>query len=135
MGVDGSSDSIAGTRLLLPQAELRPFFSLSEQKRILQSGADDFDGVFDLAEEGAAWTLLYPRYSLIVPKPPIFIPVGYAFAAGNSTLLEAFNAWLTGEKASGTVEALYRYWMLGEATITARPPRWSVIRNVLGWVD
>ena len=107
----------------------------SEQRKLLQSGGADFDGIFDLAEEGAAWTLLYPRYSLVVPKPPIFVPVAYAVAADNTTLLEAFNAWLTAERASGTIEALYRYWMLGEATITARPPRWSVIRNVLGWVD
>ncbi len=135
IGVDGASDSIARTRLLLPQAELLPYYTLSEQRKLLQSGGTDFDGMFDLAEEAAAWTLLYPRYSLIVPKPPIFIPVAYAVAADNTTLLEAFNAWLTAEKASGTVEALYRYWMLGEATIIARPPRWSVIRDVLGWVD
>jgi hypothetical protein len=37
-------------------------------------------------------------------------------------------------KSNGTVDKLYRYWMLGEAAKTEKPPRWSVIRNVLGWI-
>jgi hypothetical protein len=32
------------------------------------------------------------------------------------------------------VDDLYRYWMLGDAARSVKPPRWSVIRNVLHWV-
>ena len=87
------------------------------------------------AWRGAAWTLLYPDFSLVVPKPALFRPVGYAVARGNDELLEVFNAWLVALKSRGRVDELYRYWMLGEAAETVKPPRGSVIRNVLHWVD
>ena len=38
------------------------------------------------------------------------------------------------KRKDGTVDELYDYWMLGGAS-RPREPRWSIIRNVLGWVD
>ena len=54
--------------------------------------------------------------------------------AGGVLLVQTLDAWLIEEKAKGTVDALYRYWMLGDAAQRVKPPRWSVIRNVLHWV-
>jgi ABC-type amino acid transport substrate-binding protein len=71
----------------------------------------------------------------VVPKPTYFLPVSYSVAPSNTNLLQALNAWMLAEKAKGTVDALYKYWMLGEAESERRPPRWSVIRDVLHWVD
>lgn len=71
----------------------------------------------------------------MVPQPNIFVPVTYAVARGNRDLLEAVNAWVESEKSRGTIDALYDYWMLGGVVKSDRPPRWSVVRNVLGWVD
>jgi ABC-type amino acid transport substrate-binding protein len=88
-----------------------------------------------MSENGAAWTLLYPNFSLVVPRPTVFLPAAYAVAAGNEKLVKAFNAWLLVEKSKGTVNQLYRYWMLGEAAEIQKPQRWSVIRNVLHWTD
>ena len=81
------------------------------------------------------WTLLHPEFSVVVPRPVAFFPFGYAVARGNDELLVTVNAWLGEEKAKGTVDALYQYWMLGQVARTEKPPRWSVIRDVLGWVD
>ena len=78
---------------------------------------------------------LYPYFSLVVPKPTKFFPVAYAVARDNDRLLTALNAWLLAEKSSGLIDTLYNHWMLGEAAKTEGPPRWSVIRNVLKWVD
>ena len=77
----------------------------------------------------------YPQFSLVVPKPAMFLPVGYAVARGNANLLTALDAWLLAEKSKGDIDALYRYWMLGQAAESRKPPRWSVIRDVLHWVD
>ena len=63
-----------------------------------------------------------------------FLPVGYAVARDDTDLLLYLDTWLLTAKANGTVDELYRYWMLGEVKQT-QPPRWSVIRNVLGWTD
>ncbi len=135
LAVPNREESIAEAKALVPQATLVPMNSLEDQKKILESGAADVDAVADLSEEGAAWSLLYPRFSLVVPKPPLFMPVAYSVAPGNDSLLEALNAWLLTEKSRGTVDGLYGYWMLGEAESEERPPRWSVVRDVLHWVE
>jgi hypothetical protein len=38
------------------------------------------------------------------------------------------------KRKDGTLDVLYRYWILGQNAAPQRP-RWSVIRNVLHWVD
>jgi len=72
---------------------------------------------------------------MVISQPTIHIPVSYAVARGNTELLEAVNARLLVEQSRGTVGSLYDYWMLGGATKTEGPARWSIIRDVLGWVD
>ena len=49
-------------------------------------------------------------------------------------MLFYLDTWLLSAKSDGTIDELYRYWMLGEVKNT-QPPRWSIIRNVLGWID
>ena len=56
-------------------------------------------------------------------------------ARGNSDLLEAVNAWIVTEEARGAIDSYYDYWMLGGAKKVERPARWSIIRDVLGWVE
>jgi Na+/H+-dicarboxylate symporter/ABC-type amino acid transport substrate-binding protein len=105
-----------------------------EVDRILAAGAKDVDAVAGFAEKDAAWTILYPNFSLVIPQPTLFVPAGYVVARGNTDLLTYLDAWLLDAKLDGTVDALYRYWMLGQVKET-QPPRWSVIRNVLGWIN
>ena len=38
------------------------------------------------------------------------------------------------KKSDGTFKKLYNYWVLGQFA-TDKQPRWSVIRNLLHWVD
>jgi ABC-type amino acid transport substrate-binding protein len=53
---------------------------------------------------------------------------------GDIEMMEFVSNWIDLKRKDGTIDELYDYWMLGGAS---RPtePRWSVIRNVLGWVD
>jgi Na+/H+-dicarboxylate symporter len=110
---------------------------LREEKdigHILAAGAPDVDAVGAFAQEGAAWTILYPRFSLVTPTPTQFVPAVYGVARGNTGLLLYLDTWLLNAKVNGTVDEIYRYWMLGHVQKT-QPPRWSVVRNVLHWVD
>jgi ABC-type amino acid transport substrate-binding protein len=122
-------------RDLLPEAELHPIRDMTEQERILEAGAENLDAVADMAEQGAAWALLFPSFRAVIPQPTVFVPVAYAVARNNRDVLEVLNAWLVAEQAKGTIDQLYEHWMLGGALESQRPPRWSVIRDVLGWVD
>jgi len=134
IAVPDNPEAIAFTRSMLPQAVLVPLSGLGAQREVFESQSSAVDAIGGLSEEGAAWTLLYPRFTLVVPKPTVFTPQGFGVARGNQSLAQTLDAWITEEKARGTIDAVYRYWMLGEAAKSEKPPRWSVIRNVLHWV-
>jgi len=134
VAIPSTPEAIGLAKILMPRAVLVPLSSKDELRALLESGAPGVDAIGGVAEGGAAWTLLYPRFSLVVPKPPFFLAIGYLAARGNQSLTTALNAWIVAAKSQGTLNALYRYWMLGEAAKTDKPPRWSVIRDVLGWV-
>jgi len=98
---------------------------------------DSPDGAVDAiafpAERGSAWTLMYPRYTMVVPAPgAIRLPLAYPIAGNDSTFARYVNTWIELKKKDGTVAALYDYWILGR-TADAGAPRWSVLRNVLHW--
>jgi ABC-type amino acid transport substrate-binding protein len=93
-----------------------------------------FDALLMSAEEGAAWSIRFPRYTLVTPTPVLLAPFGYAAVPGDGQLLAFFDAWLQNARSAGIVDGLYRYWMLGEIDAT-RPPRWSIAHDVLGWLD
>lgn len=132
-----TSDNLATQRFLqqeLPAAEPVIFKDNAELDDLLKSRPVPFDVLLMQAEEGAAWTIRYPHFNLVVPSPVRLVPFGYAVRPGDTELLNFFNAWLLNSKGDGTVQGLYRYWMLGELD-EVRPPRWSVARDVLGWFN
>ena len=135
VAVPGNPEAMAIARSMLPKAALVPLNGLGDQRKMLESASPEVDAIADLSEEGAAWTLLYPRFTLVVPKPTVFTQQGFGVAWGNQSLAQTLDAWIIEEKAKGTVDALYRHWMLGDAARRVKPPRWSVIRDVLHWVQ
>lgn len=88
------------------------------------------------AEEGAAYTFRYPSYTVIQPPSgvTIRIPAAYAVPRGDAEMVEFVSNWVELKQKSGVSGQLYNYWMLGGVS-RERQPRWSIIRNVLGWVD
>jgi len=49
-----------------PRAEL---IELQSQRDFFEQESDEPDALLTSAEAGAAWTLLYPDYEVIVPQP------------------------------------------------------------------
>jgi Na+/H+-dicarboxylate symporter/ABC-type amino acid transport substrate-binding protein len=126
--------AVALLKRLVPNATPVPYGDKDELDRMLAAGAPGVDAVAMFAEEAAAWTIRYPRFSFVPPAPAVLIPSGYAVARGDTELLLYLDTWLLNARLDGTIDELYRYWMLGQVEAT-QPPRWSVIRDVLGWVD
>jgi Na+/H+-dicarboxylate symporter/ABC-type amino acid transport substrate-binding protein len=115
-------------RRQLPNARLQTVTSL--EALFAPEGAD---AIALPAERGSAWTLRYPRYSVVVPGPnPIRIPLAYVTPHGEAELADLVNTWIELKRSDGTLERLYQYWILGRDP-AARTPRWSIIRNVLHW--
>ena len=132
-----SSDNLASRRFLdqtLPGAQPVLFEDNDDLNALLSADPLTFDALLMPAEEGAAWTIRYPRFNLVTPSPILIVPFAYAVQQGDDALLDFLNAWLLNARGNGTVDALYRYWMLGQVQQT-KPPRWSVVRDVLGWID
>lgn len=115
----------------LPEAQLVVVNSADE---FFESKGKALDGFIYTAEGGSAWSLLYPEYAVVVPPPPVTIPLTYPTARRDQELDDYVNALIDLKKRDGTFKKLYDYWVLGRFA-TSTQPRWSVIRNVLGWVE
>jgi ABC-type amino acid transport substrate-binding protein len=60
--------------------------------------------------------------------------LGYPLADGDQELLNYINSWIDIAIESKLLDKLYNHWILGKGAV-GKKPRWSVIRDVLGWVD
>jgi ABC-type amino acid transport substrate-binding protein len=96
---------------------------------------DPYDALIFSAEAGSAWTLRYPEFSVVVPQPTIHrAPVAFPVAIGDDRMRTFLNTWIDLKRKDNTLSELYDYWILGKSDDSAAP-RWSVIRDVLHWVD
>ncbi|MCP5204959.1 MAG: cation:dicarboxylase symporter family transporter [Pseudomonadales bacterium] len=87
------------------------------------------------AENASGWSLLHPRYTVVVPQPdPVHIPSAFGMARDAGELVDMINEWVIFADSAGLIEERHRYWVKGEG-MTETAPRWSILRNVLGWGD
>ena len=116
---------------------------LPDANIVFLAGAEDFfngggqgaDALLLSAEEGAAYSYRYPRYAVVkAENGGIRLPAGYAVPKGDIEMMEFVSNWVDLKQKEGTVDQLYEYWMLG-GVAKPRQPRWSIVRDVLGWVD
>lgn len=123
---------IAKVRERLPKAKLH---IVPDIRTIFEGLGTAFDAAILPAERASAWTLLHPEFSVVVPEPGLVkVPIAFALARNDERLISFFNTWLELKHRDGTIDALYGHWILGQSAGT-RSPRWSVIRNVLHWVE
>jgi ABC-type amino acid transport substrate-binding protein len=132
-GVRGAYEYFAAkARESLPLAKVVPIKSYRD---FFENNNDEVDALVTGAEVGAAWTLLYPGYDVVVPKPvPMVVPLGYAAAHGDTEMADFLSHWIDLKKKDRTIEKLYNYWILGQGALEKKV-RWSIIRNVLHWVE
>jgi len=132
IGVPDVPYYIDKVRQYVPQATIVVLKSIRE---FFETRGEDLDAFVFSAEAGSAWTLLYPAYSVAIPQPDVLaVPLAYPMARGDPELVSYINAWIELKKKDKTIAALYDYWILGKNAVP-KQPRWSVIRNVLHWVQ
>lgn len=153
--VDLSSGFVSRLREELPNAILlqiatnREFFeSLSETPQPNSTNAENqspkkpdprvrlrkkLDALLISAESGSAFTLLYPEFEVVTPtRRKIALPLFYAIGARDVGMRDFLEHWVTLRKNDGTIEDYYDHWVLGKDP-RAKPPRWNVAGDVLGW--
>jgi Na+/H+-dicarboxylate symporter len=123
---------VARLHELLPQADQRVFATVRE---LFTHGGEAVDAIALPAERGSAWTLMYPKFTVVVPGPEIVkVPLAYPIARHDQAFASFVNTWIELKRKDGTLDALYQYWILGR-NAQPRTPRWSIMRNVLHWVE
>ena len=100
---------------------------------------EDLFGRFDAfvfpAERGSVATLVHPEYTVVVPEPGIIkVPLAYPISRRDERWTSFVNTWIELKRRDGTLDRLYRHWILGQDAQKVEP-RWSVVRDVLHWVD
>jgi ABC-type amino acid transport substrate-binding protein len=93
----------------------------------------EIDAFLTPAEGAAAFTLLHPEFTVVVPQPnPVKLPYAIGLAPDAERLADAVNEWIVFAQSEGAITRAYDYWILGQGAGRAGP-RWSILRNVIGW--
>ncbi|MFT5789596.1 MAG: proton glutamate symport protein [Shewanella sp.] len=125
------SDAVEDARLKAPNIK---FVKIDGYKDFFRQKKDKYDAVVISAQAGSAWTLFFPGYGIALLESKSRYPVAYAVAQSNQSLLNYVNNWQRLRKVDGHQDEIYNYWMLGQGAVE-KQPRWSIIRDVLHWVE
>jgi len=116
----------------LPLADI---VEIPSPRVFLRGEREDLDAVVYSAEGGSAWTLIYPHYSIVVPQQTqVKVAMGYPSPRGDAEWSGFISTWVEMNSKNGVVDKLFQHW-IGGGGAKPKEPRWSVIRDVLHWVD
>ena len=130
--VELSRAFVARIEKVIPHAQLVEIESYSG---FFEGYSPEVDALLLSAESGSAYTLMYPDFEVVIPtRRPVTEPLIYAIGHQDASMREFLNHWTSLRKKDGITGDLYDQWILGKTAEDSRP-RWSVIRDVLHWVD
>lgn len=116
----------------LPDAELT---IVNSPREFFLDTLNSFDALVFSAEAGSVWSLIYPEFTVAIPYPDVLqIPLAYAFAKNDPIFKGYLDTWVDLKKKDRTFDSLYDHWIQGK-DLSSLQPRWSIIRDVLHWVD
>lgn len=85
------------------------------------------------AENASGWSLLHPEYTVVVPQPnPVHIPSAFGMALDAGELVDLVNEWVIFADSSDLIAEQHSFWIKGKGVVNSEP-RWSIMRNLLGW--
>lgn len=109
--------------------------NIKSPRDFLKGDQPELDAVVYSAEGGSAWTLIYPDFNVVLPQPfSAKVPMGYPLPTGDAEWSRFISTWVEIEKKNGSVGHLFEHWIHGGGAKDSEP-RWSIIRDVLHWVE
>ena len=116
----------------LPKAKI---VEIESPRSFLRGQQPELDAVVYSAEGGSGWTLIYPDFSIVVPhNMNVKVPMAYPTPKGDDQWTRFVSTWVDMSIKNGRVDKLFMHW-IGGAGAVPREPRWSVIRDLLHWVE
>ncbi|WOH39348.1 cation:dicarboxylase symporter family transporter [Thalassotalea fonticola] len=90
-------------------------WELSTPRLMFKEQGDNIDAMMYGAAGASAWTLLYPDYAVVMPKPfaPAF-DIAFPVATGDLAFERFISHWIAMKKRSKTIDALFSYWIEGK---------------------
>jgi Na+/H+-dicarboxylate symporter len=124
---------VSAAKRHFPQAIIKEFVNDEPPMAPLLNGSAEVALWSDL--QAFAWTLSHPKFVPIDYEGQLGkIYFAYPVSLASRAWIEFLNNWLSLKQQSGFKNNMTRYWLKGE-DIQEHPPRWSILRNVLHWVD
>ncbi len=121
-----------GLRRVVPNATI---VRIASPKVFFEKRDLSIDAFAETAEVGFAWTILHPEFHVAFPLGRrVARPLVFPIRDDCDAFKESIDAWIDIAKLDLTIQELYDYWILGKSA-RKKGPRWSIIRDVLGWVD
>ena len=118
-------------RITFPNAQITTINSVNE---FINAKPGRFDALYGGWERAAAWSLLRPQFTPVIPDPGMgSFPLAYAVPKYENDLLSFVNTWIDGRIASGMIQQKIDYWVRGQGVNDHREPRWCIATNVFGF--
>ncbi|GHC01056.1 cation:dicarboxylate symporter family transporter [Cerasicoccus arenae] len=119
-------------KIYLPLANIK---NINTMEEYFKAPTGTYDAVLTSAEEGSAWTLLYPSFAVTIPKPgTVSLPIAYPVPYDDVEFEDFISKWIAVNHGGLRYEEIYNHWILGRGASVTKP-RWCIMRNVLGWGD
>ncbi len=101
------------------------------------SAQNEYTALLWEEQQAIAWSLCHRDYRIVFPLPPIGKDtLSYAIRNGSPRFINYLNQWLELKKTQGYTDKQRELWIKGKTEIAApHERRWSIIRNVLHWID
>jgi Na+/H+-dicarboxylate symporter len=94
---------------------------------------DDITAAIWTLEQAKSWVAPRPGYTAVVPKGlGGQLLLAYLMPQGSEDLREFLNYWMRLQNANGLHDRLKEKWIDGNPE-SSTGPRWSIVRDVLGW--
>jgi ABC-type amino acid transport substrate-binding protein len=121
---------VALAQRLLPKAKV---VGLASYDDLPQHG--EVDASIWTLEQAKTWAAVRADYAAVVPRDlGGELMMAYLMAADAPEFRNYLNYWLKLQDVNGFRERMVRKWIEGKPE-QKREPRWSILRNVLGWHD
>ena len=135
IGVPGDTDLFAEYLEEIFEDTKIELVEVESWKDYFEGAHGDLDAMLGLAELGTAWSLVHPEYSVVIPRGMLIRrPLAFATVTGAEDLGRFVDEWVVLQQARGGTQKAYDYWILGKGA-EVKPRRWSVVHDVLGWLE
>jgi len=115
----------------LPNVEI---VHISSPREYFKTKNKEVDAYLFSAESGGAWTIIYPEFKVVIPQPVIIkLPMTYPLVNNKNWILFV-NTWIELKQKDATINQLFSHYIEGKGADIIEP-RWSIIKDVLHWVE